>query len=125
MPMTNITFGSLDGTAVAGRDSERRNIALDIYLDAEAPDPNFLVYPDTITLDGRELYFDQQQPNVIPYGEDFEYDPDASSVPFNEAYIGMTNQALWDQFGVAFGGEVLPADAVNDARIVNGCVSSQ
>ena len=126
MPMTNVTFGSLDGTAVAGRDSARRNIVLDIHIDTDAPDPNFLVYPDTITLDGREIYFDQQRANFVPYGEAFDDELiEMSEVPFNRNYLGKTNQQLMDNYGVAFGGELLPANAVNDARIVGGKLSAE
>ena len=124
MPMTNIEFGSLDGTAVAGRESERRNIVLDPHFDDSSHDPNFLVFPDTITLDGYEIFFDQQQPNFIPYGPDFDYDPIPGMPPFNNGYRNKTNQQLWNQYGVAFGGEVLPTDAVNDVRIVNGKLAS-
>ncbi len=126
MPMTNITFGSLADTAVAGRDSQRRNIVLDMHLDSFSPDPNFLVYPDTITLDGRKIYFDQQRPDFIPYGELFDEDIiEHSNVPFNRGYLGKSNQQLMDSYGVAFGGEVLPADAVSDSRIINGRLAKE
>ena len=121
MPLTNVTFGSLDGTAVAGRDDERENIILDYHLDSFAPDPNFLVYPDRITLEGREIFSDYQAPDFVPYGDEFDEDIlDMTIYPFNEAYLDKTNQELWDLFGVAFGGELLPDDAELDPRIVNG-----
>ena len=124
MPMTNVTFGSLDGTAVAGRDNARRNIALDMHFDTFSTDPNFLVYPDTITLNGREIYFDQQHANFVPYGSQFDVDMlEDSTVPFNRAYLGKTNAQLMSDHGVAFGGELMPADAVSDARIVNGKIA--
>lgn len=124
MPMSNVVFGSLDGTAVSDRANTRRNIVLDMYFDNFSNDPNFLVYPDTITLDGREIYFDQQRADFIPYGDEFDIEIlDFSNVPFNRDYLGKTNQYLMDNYGVAFGGELLPADAVNDARIVNGKIS--
>ncbi|MEM7116777.1 MAG: G8 domain-containing protein [Chloroflexota bacterium] len=124
MPMTNVVFGSLDGTAVSGRESARRNIVLDMYFDNFSHDPNFLVYPDTITLDGREIYFDQQRADFIPYGDEFDTEIiDFSPIPFNRDYLGKTNQYLMDNYNVSFGGELLPADAVNDTRIINGQIS--
>ncbi len=120
MTMSNINFGALSGTAVSGRDGERRNIVLDMYFDNFLLDPNLLVAQDRITLDGYDVYFDQQTPSFVPYGEEIDIDPESGQATLNGNYLGKTNQQLWDQYGVAFGGELLPANAVNDARIVNG-----
>ena len=54
----------------------------------------------------------------------------ASAVPFPDprpdlptAYIGLTNQQLWDQFGVALGGAIAPPDAFTAPNIV-GLIAS-
>ncbi len=114
MPMTNITFGSLEGTAVAGQESNRRHIVMDPGFDDASHDPNYLVFNDTITLDGREIYYNEQRADFVPYPVEGEIEE------VTAGYIGKTNQQLFDEFGLAFGGEVLPASSVVDARIVNG-----
>ncbi len=154
MPMTDITFGSLDGTAVAGQESQRQHIVMDAEFDFPDPDPNFIVWPDTVTLDGREIFFNQQEPGYIPYGDNFEMEEmdmegdfeeedfgeddefdeselaengeEFEPIPFtfNQGYFDKTNQQLMDEYGVALGGEVMPTDAVSDPRIVNGKMSA-
>jgi len=64
---------------------------------------------DTITLNygpyvNQRLYFTMQHANAIPFPEP-RYDVPAE-------YIGLTNQQMWNQFGVALGGEIAPANAV-------------
>lgn len=119
MNMTNISFDSLDNTAVAGR-SPRRNIFLDLDLDLDDGfDQSILLQDDTLTLNGKEVFFDQQAADFIPFTSEFD-DEDAELGNLNPQFIGKTNQELSDSFGVAFAGEILPANAIDDPRIING-----
>ncbi len=114
--MTNITFGSLAGTAVAGR-SGRRNILLNPEFDEGSYQPYFFVMPDRITLDGQGIFFDQQAANHVllrrlPEGDGLD------GVP--TSYVNKTNQQLLNTFGYSLSGALLPATAQSDSRIVNG-----
>ncbi|MEM7797689.1 MAG: G8 domain-containing protein [Chloroflexota bacterium] len=120
--MTDVEFGSLDGTAVAGQDGQRQNIAFELELDYAFSDPYLMLAPDTVTLDGRELYYNQQRPDYVPYPEGFEVE--FGDAELDPAYIGKTNQQLWETFKQAVGGELLPTDAQRDSRIVNGYIDA-
>ena len=144
MPMSNITYGSLDGTAVAGREESRQHIVLAPEFTYAEFDPHSILWPDTITLDGRELFYNQQDPQYIPYGDEFEFDgfedemfegdqlddEEFEDDPFIEfpvldtGYLNKTNQELMATYGQALAGEVLPADAINDPTIVNGKIAA-
>jgi hypothetical protein len=53
----------------------------------------------------RQAYYSLQDPNAIPF-------PAAlSGLP--AGYIGLTSQQLWNQFGVAVGGALAPANAIS------------
>ncbi len=58
----------------------------------------------------QQLYFESQKPDFVPFPT---ARPDA-----NPAYIGLTNQQLWDRYGVALGGKIAPASAVPAAGLV-------
>ena len=51
----------------------------------------------------QRLYFNEQRANYVPFPV---ARPDAPA-----AYIGLTNQQLWDEFDVALGGAIAPANA--------------
>lgn len=51
----------------------------------------------------QRIYFDSQKANYVPFPV---ARPDAPA-----AYIGLTNQQLWDQFGLTLGGAILPGNA--------------
>ena len=120
--MTNVSFGSLDNTAVSGREGSRFYIVLDPHFDDITHDANALVFPDTITLDGRELFLEEQVPSFIPYAEPFE-DGEFTNPPLHN-YVGKTNQQLWDMWQLALGGELLPQSAVEDPAIYGGFIAS-
>src|SRR5262249_10088125 len=68
--------------------------------------PNALFFPYQILLpDGRQLYYANQAANYVPF-------PVGTHRPVPAAFIGLTNQQLWDQFGLAMGGAVAPANAL-------------
>lgn len=70
---------------------------------------------DTVILDfgpfaHQRLYYNQQQADLVLFPEPRE------DVPLE--YVGLTNQQLWDQYGVAFGGAVAPSDAYTVPQVV-------
>jgi len=63
---------------------------------------------DVVILDfgpfaGQRLYYTKQQSNVVPFWSPID------GLPVE--YVGLTNQQLWDQYGVALGGAIAPSDA--------------
>jgi hypothetical protein len=34
------------------------------------------------------------------------------------SYVGLTNQQLWNQFGIAFAGEIAPSNAMTDLNFI-------
>jgi len=64
---------------------------------------------DQTTLDfgpfsNQRLYYAEQRSDFVVFPEPIDgVDP---------SYIGKSNQTLWDEFGVALGGEIAPSDAV-------------
>jgi hypothetical protein len=70
---------------------------------------------DVITLNygsyvNRRLYNSMQQAGSIPF---------ASARPdIPPQYVGLTNQQLWDLYGVTFGGEIVPAGAINAPNLI-------
>ncbi len=76
---------------------------------------NIFLVKDTVLLNfgpyvNRQLYFVMEQADAIPFPT---ARPDAPA-----AYIGLTNQQLWDQFGVALGGGVAPAVLISAPNII-------
>jgi hypothetical protein len=70
---------------------------------------------DSIVLDygifhNQRLYFEAQKANYIPFPV---ARPDMPS-----QYIGLTNQQLMNQFGVALGGEIVPATAITYPNVI-------
>ena len=70
------------------------------------PATAFLV-KDVITLNygqflNQRLYGIMQLPNVVPFP--------VPRADLPAAYVGLTNQQLWNQFGVALGGEIAPSN---------------
>ena len=57
----------------------------------------------------QSLSFTGQVPEAVPFPED------ESMV--NEAYVGLSNLELWNAFGVATAGRLVPANYVTDSRI--------
>jgi hypothetical protein len=58
----------------------------------------------------QRLYNVMQHANAIPFPVQREDTP--------PGYVGLTNQQLWDQFGVAFGGAIAPGNAFTVPYIV-------
>jgi hypothetical protein len=58
-----------------------------------------------VQYDGQQLYFNEQAADYVP----FQAGAVASWVPVQ--LIGLTNQQLWNQYGIAFAGALAPASA--------------
>ncbi len=76
---------------------------------------NIFLVKDTILLNfgayiNRQLYFVMEQADAIPFP--------TARLDAPAAYIGLTNQQLWDQFGVALGGSVAPANLISAPNII-------
>jgi hypothetical protein len=79
------------------------------------PNVNIFLVSDVIVLNFgafayQRLYFEMQQAIAIPFPV---ARPDVPA-----AYIGLTNQQLWNQFGVALGGAIAPANTYIVPNIV-------
>ncbi|MEM9219821.1 MAG: G8 domain-containing protein, partial [Cyanobacteria bacterium P01_F01_bin.150] len=122
LAMSNITFGDLNGTAVADQRGQRRKIVLQADFRELEDDPTWVLRPDRITLDGQGLFFNQQRADFIPFPSRLAEDGSLEGIP--NGYIGKTNQQLFDEFGVAVGGAVLPADAKNAGFVRGGVIGT-
>src|SRR5262249_17022025 len=81
-----------------------------------------------VSHNGQQVYFNEQAYNYVPY-------PDANFIANNPttnhgpvaapwvpvALQNMTNQQLWDTYGIAIGGVVAPKNCVPDP-LINGMV---
>lgn len=120
LQMTNVTFGSLDGTAVADQASQRQNIVMSPDFDADAHQPFFFLMQDQITFDGQQIYFDQQASDFIPIQRQIDFE----AVRLPSELLGATNQQLNDRHGTSFGGAITPADAQSVDFVAGGVVGS-
>ncbi|MEM7456484.1 MAG: G8 domain-containing protein [Planctomycetota bacterium] len=120
MTMSNFTFGSLDGTAVANSAGSRRNIVMTADFEGAGYQPYFFVLPDRITLDGQGIFYQQQAANFTP----LEQHPEESHEQIPQSYINKTNQQLQNRFGLSFGGAILPSNAQNVSWLTGGRVGT-
>jgi hypothetical protein len=73
--------------------------------------------PTIVMYNGRQVYAPEQDPNYIPF-------PTSSAAPgLPAAMVGLTNQQLLSQFGLAFGGALAPAGSTPLGNI-SGVVGS-
>jgi hypothetical protein len=64
--------------------------------------------------DHQQAFYWRQLAHIIPF-------PDARpDVP--AAYVGLTNQQLWDRFGKALGGQIAPSDTFSVPNIVGALI---
>ena len=120
LEMTNINFGSLDGTAVAGNDSQRRNIVVASDDFDNGFQPYAFLMPNRITIDGQGIYANGQNANQVPYPERTE----DALIQIPSQFIGRTNQQLMDRYGTSLGGAITPADARGVSYVDGGVVGS-
>jgi hypothetical protein len=110
----DIKFGTLSPLALKGE--TQYDIFLRSNFNPMERDITRLFNPDVIRLgtvnyNGKQLYYLEQAADFVPFkvGEAAEYVP--------AEFLGKTNQQLWDQYGLAIGGIVAPANATTDPRI--------
>ncbi len=101
----------------------------EIYLDGEISmrnrDLETYFSPDivrlgTVRFNNHQVYYFKQAADYVP----FPASDTASLTWLPPEVVGKTNQQLWDQYGIAPGGVVAPADAVRIDGI-NGLVGSR
>jgi hypothetical protein len=64
---------------------------------------------DTVVIDygpfvNQRLYYRWQRAGAVPFPE--------PRVGLPAEYVGLTTQQLWDQYGIAVGGEIAPSDVI-------------
>ena len=122
LTMSNINFGSLEGTAVADDSSNRKNILMQPFdFGLGVGQPYFFLLPDQITLDGQQIYWDIQRANFIPLPEAPDGNPQFQ-IP--QEYVQKTNQQLQNTYGMSFGGNLIPAGAQQVSWIEGGKVGA-
>ncbi|MEO0562823.1 MAG: hypothetical protein AAF125_11970, partial [Chloroflexota bacterium] len=90
----------------------------------------FFLMLDRITLNfspynGMGLYYPQQAADAVPMTlENASYRDMDEIVSVPAQYVGITNAELQQQFGMSFGGALLPADAAPAPGIVGGLVGT-
>jgi hypothetical protein len=121
----DIRFGTLSEEALGGR--KQYDIVLQPHLSsflaggASYRDPNVLFLGDVIRYKDKQLYFREQAADFVPLKEKVAREDEkwlgraVGSVP--PELIGKSNRQLWDEYGIALGGAVAPADAVAEPRI--------
>ena len=121
LTMSNVTFGSLEGTAVAGNEGQRRNIVMQADLEADGHQPYWFLLSDRITFDGQGVYFEQQAADHVPL---VTLDQSQLVAPVSNEFVGLTNQQLQDTYGTSFGGAITPSDATASSFISGGHIGS-
>ncbi|MCR9197394.1 MAG: G8 domain-containing protein, partial [Planctomycetaceae bacterium] len=121
LDMNNVTFGSLDGTAVAGNEGQRQNVVMQADLEADAAQPYWFLLENRTTLNGQGLYFNQQAASHVPLET---LDNGSLIAPVSSEFVGQTNQQLQDRYGTSFGGAITPADATPVSWVSGGVVGS-
>ncbi len=80
--------------------------------------------PSSVTLNNDPIFFNSQNANFVPF-------PTSKSLSglktqglgiHPSLLVGKTNQQLWNNYGLAVGGQITPNEAVVDARAVGGLI---
>ena len=108
LDMNDVRFGSLDGTAVADQAANRRNVVMMSDFESNHFQPFGFLMTDRISLNGQQLYFNEQAADHVPTAGEIAADPG----PVPPSMLGLTNQQLVDRFGTSLGGAITPADAL-------------
>jgi hypothetical protein len=90
-------------------------IVMSLDLRGQIGTVDHVLRDDVVTLDfgpfqNQRLYYTQQTADFVPFAVPY------AGVPLE--YVGLTNQQLWDQYGVALGGAIAPANAYTAPEIV-------
>ena len=106
-----ITFARVGQALLKGRpqyDVYLTNDVGEYYRSVDAIMSRDQIYYDDGVRGTRALYYNEQSSDYIP----FPYADAYNFAPME--WINLTNQQLWDRFGVAYAGGLAPADAVRD-----------
>ena len=117
LDMTNVTFGDLAGTAVAGNEGQRRNVVMEGNDVGEQP--YWFLMTDRVSMNGEGLYYNEQAASHVPLTPELRED---SRAPVSAEFVGQTNQQLQQRYGSSFGGEITPADARSVSWLSGGVV---
>jgi hypothetical protein len=92
---------------------------LNTFTDVFTRNINAFFAPDTVMYNGDQLYAPWQQATYVP----FPNQPSgAPAIP--AALIGLTNQQLLTQFGIAMGGAIAPGGALTTGAVTNGSIGT-
>ncbi len=108
-----IYSGTSRNALISGFDDKTPRIVMAINPN-ESGSSNFfnddIVILDFGPFDYQRLYYTQQRADGVPFPT-----PRGDIPP---EYIGLTNQQLWDLYGVALGGAIAPSDAYSVSEII-------
>lgn len=111
--INNCTFGELGGSITRQKSAK-------LTVSGTPPaggDINRYFDPTRVILDGQDVIGDYRLPNYVP----FPTNPRPWDSAFNTAWIGLTNQQLFQQFGVWPGGYQIPDQTFTaDPRVTGG-----
>ena len=115
--VTGVRFGRLSAAALRGR--RQYDVHVRTRLEPYEQDLTDVFGNDTIRLNSRQIYSEEQAPGFVPFPE---YTDPAAEVPaygpnVPAEFIGKTNAQLWEQYGLAVGGAVAPAGAYSNYRV--------
>jgi hypothetical protein len=106
----NVQFGTLTHSQYSGTQYNiYMNGDMDGLTDSVKKLPLFFTQQTTLLslaqYNGQQLYFNEQAPGYVPFP--------AGTMPswFPSQLIGLTNQQLWNQYGLALGGALAPSGA--------------
>ena len=120
--MNDITFGPLAGTAVEGRESERRHVHLEPDISPDRYQPYWFVMPDRITIEGQGIYTLEAQADEVPLPQQPPLEDVIVQPP--SGYVNKTNAQLQATYGLSWGGAVPPQDAQSVSWVHQGLVGS-
>jgi hypothetical protein len=103
--INNVQFGMLPATQLVGKQQYNVEKTIDFATLLQNYGPGGIFAPNLVTYNGQQVYAPEQAANFVPFTTA------ASSPGVPAALIGLTNQQLWDQFGLAVGGALAPAQA--------------
>lgn len=100
----NVEFGELSEEVLNGRTQWHINFLPGLGL--ETPDfrQEFMSIGVGVMIDGQQLYRNEQAPDYINFTH--------GGLGTPSEFVGKTNQQIFDEYGVAPGGGIAPADAV-------------
>ncbi len=107
-----IQFGTLPPIVTGGR--TQQEIVLPSVLTKRDGSFDHIFAPYQVLIEygpyaGANVLFREQAAGFVPFPDPQEGLPDE--------YVGRTNQQLWDDYQIAVGGAVAPADAISDPQI--------